>query len=103
MRLKVATVVRMCFFAQDLNLQQYARVVVEQSRGRWFAWLADDLFIACEGQWPSDAIRALFEAVGTEEFELTEMLLVGDEMREDRLEFLIPYRHRIAIPTPSRN
>ncbi len=83
-------------------MQSFARVIVEESRGRWSAWLSDTPEIGCCDFDLVDAIVELI-VVCDDVIAFERIVALDEATREGHFEFLIQYRDRMRIPVPSLN
>jgi hypothetical protein len=55
------------------------------------------------GQWPSDAVQRLVDALAGSQLDTDRIVTIDDAARDGHLEFLIPYRNRWRLPDVSLN
>jgi hypothetical protein len=84
-------------------MRTFAHIIVERHLGHWSAWFHGLAQVACGGEWPTEAIERLLQTVGSDRFDVDEVMAIDEATRDDHLEFRIPYRNRRRLPVPSIN
>lgn len=45
-------------------MRAFSHIIVEQRDGHWTAWFSGQPLVACNGQWPAQAIQRLINRFG---------------------------------------
>jgi hypothetical protein len=84
-------------------MQNIYKVIVERSPDYWSAWFDGFPQFERRGECYDDAFRQLLELFGEEFFDLEQIAVIGDSIREGHLEVMVPLRWSQRIPSPSTN
>lgn len=76
----------------------YSKIIVEQSKDGWLAWIQDLPDSKFSGETPHHAMGRLIARFGEDQFQSAEISAVDHVVIEGHLEYMIPLRNYCRVP-----
>lgn len=84
-------------------MRAFAHVMAEEFVGDWFTWFNTRPHMTTCGATKEEAVERLFALYGTDEFDVTGMIQLEERSSTGHQQLLVPHRHRVLIPSLSKN